>query len=246
MGIRVMTTANNHTMDGGNEGMLRTNRLLDAARITHAGSGKDLTEARQAQVGITPKGTIGVVGMYSIDPSSNRSSRYYDARDKWPGLNPLHVTPYNIVTAEQIASLRKIRDASYAHRSEVTVPVAPVPANEKPDELLLFGSRYKVGENVGSLTYTIDRSDLDGIMRSIRVGKQNSDFMVVAIHAHQNSFSCDDRLLDQMIARNESRVSRAHCRVPLGCVRPEKKPRHRGTGASHIPDELAAAPLTHG
>jgi hypothetical protein len=26
-------------------------------------------------------------------------------------------------------------------------------------------------------------------MRSIRVGKQNSDFMVVAIHAHQNSFS---------------------------------------------------------
>ena len=189
MGIRVMTTANNHTMDGGNEGMLRTNRLLDAARITHAGSGKDLTEARQAQVGITPKGTIGVVGMYSIDPSSNRSSRYYDARDKWPGLNPLHVTPYNIVTAEQIGSLRKIRDASYAHRSEVTVPVAPVPANEKPDELLLFGSRYKVGENVGSLTYTIDRSDLDGIMRSIRVGKQNSDFMVVAIHAHQNSFS---------------------------------------------------------
>jgi poly-gamma-glutamate capsule biosynthesis protein CapA/YwtB (metallophosphatase superfamily) len=26
-------------------------------------------------------------------------------------------------------------------------------------------------------------------MRSIRVGKQNADFMVVAIHAHQNSFS---------------------------------------------------------
>ena len=71
MGIRVMTTANNHTMDGGSEGMFMTNRLLDEARITHAGSGKDLTEARRAQFGITPKGTIGVVGMYSIDPSSN-------------------------------------------------------------------------------------------------------------------------------------------------------------------------------
>ena len=190
MGIRVMTTANNHTMDGGSDGMFMTNRLLDEAKITHAGSGKDLTEARQAQVGITPKGTIGVVGMYSIDPSSNPGwTRYYDARDKWPGLNPLHVTPYNIVTADQMASLRKIRDASYAHRSEVTVPVAPVPANESPNELSLFGTRYKVGEKVGSLTYTIDRRDLDGIMRSIRVGKQNSDFMVVAIHAHQNSFS---------------------------------------------------------
>src|SRR5579872_2443450 len=190
IGIRVMTTANNHTMDGGSAGMFMTNRLLDDAGITHAGSGKDLTEARAARVGITPKGTIGVVGMYSIDPSSNPGwTRYTDARDKWPGLNPLHVTPYNVVTAEQIASLRKIRDASYAHRSEVTVPVAPVPANEKPDELVLFGTRYKVGEKVGSLTYTIDQRDLDGIMRSIRVGKQNSDFMVAAIHCHQNSFS---------------------------------------------------------
>jgi poly-gamma-glutamate capsule biosynthesis protein CapA/YwtB (metallophosphatase superfamily) len=104
MGIRVMTTANNHTMDGGSEGMFMTNRLLDEAGITHAGSGKDLTEARQAQVGITPKGTIGVVGMYSIDPSSNPgATRYSDARDRWPGLNPPHVTPYNVVTAEQMA-----------------------------------------------------------------------------------------------------------------------------------------------
>jgi poly-gamma-glutamate capsule biosynthesis protein CapA/YwtB (metallophosphatase superfamily) len=47
MGIRVMTTANNHTMDGGSEGMFMTNRLLAEARITHAGSGKDLTEARE-------------------------------------------------------------------------------------------------------------------------------------------------------------------------------------------------------
>jgi poly-gamma-glutamate capsule biosynthesis protein CapA/YwtB (metallophosphatase superfamily) len=118
MRITVMTTANNHTMDGGSEGMFMTNRLLDEARITHAGSGKDLTEARRAQFGITPKGTIGVVGMYSIDPSSYPGpTRYSDARDKWPGLNPLHVTPYNIITAEQMASLRKIRDAAYAHRS---------------------------------------------------------------------------------------------------------------------------------
>ena len=153
MGIRVMTTANNHTMDGGNEGMFMTNRLLDEARITHAGSGKDLTEARKAQVGVTPKGTIGVVGMYSIDPSSNPGpTRYSDARDKWPGLNPLHVTPYNVVTVEQMASLRNIRDASYAHRSEVTVPVAPAPANESPKgqaDLLRRGELKLVQEASG-------------------------------------------------------------------------------------------------
>jgi poly-gamma-glutamate capsule biosynthesis protein CapA/YwtB (metallophosphatase superfamily) len=190
MGIRVMTTSNNHTMDGGDAGMFMTNHLLDQAGITHAGSGKDLADARRTQYGITPKGTIGVVGMYSIDPSSSPApSRYSDARDKWPGLNPLHVTPYNVVSAEQMASLRKIRDASYAHRSEVTVPVLPAPANESPNELMLFGTHYKVGDKVGSLTYSIDPRDLAGIIQSIRIGKQNSDFLIVAIHCHQNSFS---------------------------------------------------------
>ena len=121
MGIRVMTTANNHTMDGGDAGMFMTNRLLDEAGITHAGSGKDLADARAAKIGITPKGTIGVVGMFSIDPSSSPpASRFTDARENWPGLNPLHVTPYNIVTADQMAELRKI-----AMHHMLTVPKSP-------------------------------------------------------------------------------------------------------------------------
>jgi poly-gamma-glutamate capsule biosynthesis protein CapA/YwtB (metallophosphatase superfamily) len=190
MGIRVMTTSNNHTMDGGSEGMFMTNRFLDEAQITHAGSGKDLAEARDTHIGITPKGTIGVLGIFSIDPGSYPPiSRTSDARNNWPGVNPLHVTPYNVVTSEQMSSLRKIRDASFAHRSEVIVPVSPAPANESPNELFLFGSFYKVGENVGSLSYAMDPKDLSGIMQSIRIGKQNSDFMIVAIHCHENSFS---------------------------------------------------------
>ena len=190
MGIRVMTTANNHSYDGGNEGIFMTNRLLDAAGITHAGTGKDLTEARQAQYGITPKGTIGVVGIFAIDTGSlPPSSRENDARVNWPGTNPLHVTPYNIVTTDQMASLHKIRDASYAHRSEVTVPVLPTPPGESPNELFLMGSWFKVGDKTGSLNYKMEQRDIDGIMQSIRFGKQNSDFMIVAVHCHQNSFS---------------------------------------------------------
>ena len=80
MGIRVMTTANNHTMDGGNEGMFMTNRLLDEARIAHAGSGKDLAEARRAQFGITPKGTIGVVGMLPGTARASEKDRLSEQR----------------------------------------------------------------------------------------------------------------------------------------------------------------------
>ena len=42
-----------------------------------------------------------------------------------PGLNPLRLTTYNIVTAEEFQALKKIRDAVMARRGEVPVPVGP-------------------------------------------------------------------------------------------------------------------------
>ncbi len=141
MGVRIMTTANNHTLDAGLEGMFETHRLLDEAGIVHAGSGKNLADARLARTALTAKGTVAAVGMYSIDASSNNRSRFTDATADMPGLNPLHVTPYNVVTAEHMQALKKMR------------------------------------------------ADLKGIIASVRIGKQLADFLVVAIHCHQNSFA---------------------------------------------------------
>jgi hypothetical protein len=109
MGIRIMTTANNHAMDAGPEGMFMTNRLLDEAGIARSGTGKNLTEARRPAIATTPKGTVAAVGMYSIDITSSNPgySRYSDARTDWPGVNPLHVEPTAVVSAEQMQDLRK-------------------------------------------------------------------------------------------------------------------------------------------
>lgn len=112
MGVRIMTTANNHTMDAGDAGMYETNRLLDEAGIVHAGSGRNLADAREPSIAATRKGTVAVIGMYSIDPSNSpEPSRYFDATNSKAGLNPLHVTPFNVVTAEQMQALRTIRES---------------------------------------------------------------------------------------------------------------------------------------
>jgi poly-gamma-glutamate synthesis protein (capsule biosynthesis protein) len=189
MGVRIMTDANNHTLDAGLEGMFETHRLLDEANIVHAGSGKNLADARQARIAVTPKGTVAAIGMYSIDPSSNNRSRFTDATENMPGLNPLHVTPYNVVTAEHLQALKKIRDAIYARRPEVHVPVAPVAADEPTGRLRFFQTAFTVGPHPGDLRYEMDPADLRGIITSVRVGKQLADFLVVAIHCHQNSFA---------------------------------------------------------
>jgi poly-gamma-glutamate capsule biosynthesis protein CapA/YwtB (metallophosphatase superfamily) len=193
MGIRIMTTANNHAMDAGPEGVFMTNRLLDEAGIAHAGTGRNLTEARRPAIATTPKGTVAAVGMYSIDITSSNPgyTRYSDARTDWPGVNPLHVEPTFVVSAEQMQDLRRIRDAVYARRSQVLVPVAPISANEPKNRISLFGTQYKAGDpaDVGNLSYAMDRKDFREIIQSVREGKQLSDFMAVAIHCHVNSFA---------------------------------------------------------
>jgi len=190
MGVRMVTTANNHTLDSGAEGMFETHRLLEAAGILHAGSGKNLAEARMARTAATPKGTVAAVGLYAIDASSSPPrTRFYGATASTPGLNPLHLNVFNVVTADQMQALKQIRDSVYARRSEVPLPVAPVPANEPANRLQLFQAGFKVGARPGDLTYEIDQNDLKAIITSVRVGKQLADFLVVGIHCHQNSLA---------------------------------------------------------
>jgi poly-gamma-glutamate synthesis protein (capsule biosynthesis protein) len=57
--------------------MLSTDDALDALGIVHAGSGRNLNEARAAQFLDTPKGRVGLVGMYSIDSGTSENGAQY-------------------------------------------------------------------------------------------------------------------------------------------------------------------------
>ena len=204
MGIRIMSTANNHSWDGSAAGLFETIKNLDEAGIVHAGTGRNLQEARAAAFFDGPKGSVALVSMWSIDPTSEPSPvvpATYRNGDQGgaPGMNPLRVTPHYIVTAEQLEALRKIRDSVYSRRSEVpstSLAIPPVPADEPKDQLELFGISYKVGPKAGDISYTMDPRDEREILRSIRSGKENADFMVASIHCHQANYSFQEYSLD--------------------------------------------------
>jgi len=65
MGFTLMNRAGNHLMDSGQEGIAETARLMDDAGLVYAGYGRNLDEARAPRFAETPKGRIGLVGMYS-------------------------------------------------------------------------------------------------------------------------------------------------------------------------------------
>lgn len=195
MGIDMVGRANNHQSDWGIDGALETDRWLDEAGIVHAGDGETRDLAREAQYHDTPKGRVGLISINSS--TSDPQQIAINANGKVParpGANPLRLIRYTIVTAEQMEALRKIRDA-YPRSSQsgnnrnvaadsLSAPVYEFMNPLGPDELYLFGTWYRIGDKPG-FSYKMNPLDEREILQSVRSAKQNCDFLIVMIHAHQ-------------------------------------------------------------
>jgi len=186
MGFTIVNRANNHLFDSGQEGMYATNDLLDQAGVVYAGSGRNLEDARAAHFLEIPKGRIGLVSMTTLGfnpPAYFAASYRYGNTGGRPGLNGVDLTRYQVVSPEQLEMLRKVRDAVYERRTEYSNPVPPL-KDDPPGTLQLFGEWYKAGDKPGDYSYVMNPDDLREILRSIRNGKEYSDFMILSMHTH--------------------------------------------------------------
>jgi poly-gamma-glutamate capsule biosynthesis protein CapA/YwtB (metallophosphatase superfamily) len=187
MGFTLMNRAGNHLMDAGTEGIVETTRLMDEAGLVYAGFGRNLDEARAPRFAETPKGRIGLVGMYSeIASGQSRLAATYRVgiTGGRPGLNALNLTRAIAVGPDHLALLKRVKDGVFEHRTAYTNPVRP-PSGDTPTSVELFGTLYKSGARPGELTYAMNPRDLQDNLKSIKNGKQYSDFMIATIHAHQ-------------------------------------------------------------
>jgi poly-gamma-glutamate synthesis protein (capsule biosynthesis protein) len=207
MGFTLMNRAGNHLEDAGQEGLFETIRLMQQAGLAYAGVGRNLNEARAPRFVETPKGRIGLVGMYSeTTGGASRLAASYQVGTTGgrPGLNAINVTRAITVSADQMAALKRVKASVYEHRMETSNPVPP-PAEDRAGEVELFGTEYKSGTKPGELTYTMNRTDLQDTLKSIKNGKEYADFMIATIHAHQGDsvlqpFLFEDRPPDFLIA----------------------------------------------
>lgn len=191
MGIDMVGRANNHESDWGIDGAHETDRWLGDAGIVHAGDGETRGLAREARFYDTPKGRVGLISLTSsisdpqqiaIDGKGNIPPRY--------GLNPLRIIRFTIVTPDEMKALRAIREAyprsgKGVAAAAISAPIYVFPNKETDQELYLFGTWYRVGDKPG-FSYKMDPVDEKEILQSIRAAKQNCDFLIVTIHAHES------------------------------------------------------------
>ncbi len=180
MGFGIVSRANNHSLDWGLEGMRETSRHLDEADLAYAGVGEDRGLARAPQFIETAKGRVALVSIAStFRPTTDALPREGAAPGR-PGLSALHVARTVVLPAAAMKALAQTECALYGRH-----------CNQTPQALELFDVKYRLGA-VFAYDYEMDREDLAEIEKNVRSARENADFVIVSIHAHECSAGCDD------------------------------------------------------
>jgi len=188
LGINLVSCANNHAFDYGEDGVLANLRHLDAARLVHAGTGKNLAEARAPGYLDTPNGRVALVAATAtFRPWNQAGEQRPDLRGR-PGINPLGFTTTYTVDAAAFDQLKRISQNLGFEKSHERARKHFYSDKEigdgKSAELTLLGNRYVPGEGFAIATQANER-DLQDNLRWIREARRQADWLVVSAHCHE-------------------------------------------------------------
>jgi len=196
LGFDIVSRANNHAMDYGLEGMRETGRWLDEAGIVWAGVGENRGQARAAHYLETPGARLGLVSMASTYrdyadalPASGRAPGR-------PGLNALRTSKTVLVAPDTMRHLLAVREALEAPGASCERTAREAERRRQADEkaareLTLFDTAFAASDRPAN-RYAMNATDLEEILRSIRLGKQHSDLLIATIHSHDTGLGCDE------------------------------------------------------
>ncbi|PLX31305.1 MAG: hypothetical protein C0604_07530 [Clostridiales bacterium] len=94
-GFSVLSLANNHILDYGNEALLDTVEFLDEKEIGHVGAGKDIEAARKPEIFTKGDVSIGFLAYneFSYYFWSYEEKRQFAASENVPGTTPMDLGP---------------------------------------------------------------------------------------------------------------------------------------------------------
>ncbi|MBI2986031.1 MAG: CapA family protein [Deltaproteobacteria bacterium] len=187
-GIKIVSCANNHAFDYGEGGILATIKHLDEAGLAHAGSGKNLAEARVPAYLDTPHGRVALIAATAaFRPWNKAGEQRPDLRGR-PGINPLGFRTTHTVDSRTFEELRRASSELGFNLSKERNRRHFYSAKEVPDEkeaeLDFLGNRFVPGETFAISTKS-NRRDVEENLRWIREARRQADWVVVSLHCHE-------------------------------------------------------------
>ncbi len=180
-GVDMLSLAHNHSFDWGAEGILSTIRHCRRNGITHAGTGRDLEEARKPAYCETAKGRAALISVATGNKNNEWAGMPKATMAGRPGINPLRVQLTHQVDAEAAKQLRRIAknlNIEYNRFGKIEGAIQfNFPENLANRNVPLFteGDDFRIISNCHP-------HDVAGNVRSVEEAKQMSELVIVSHH----------------------------------------------------------------
>jgi poly-gamma-glutamate capsule biosynthesis protein CapA/YwtB (metallophosphatase superfamily) len=185
-GFNLVSTANNHAYDFGEQGLLSTLKALDEAGLAHAGSGANLALARAPAYVDTGKGRVSLVAVASTFTTGSLAGEQRPDLIGRPGVNPLRFTTTYTVDQDLFQSLLKVSAIVGRGGSGEFEGSGERPRGDGPrTSVRIGGLEFQVGDTPGVRTQ-LNKSDLDGLVASVNNARPQSDWVIVSSHTHES------------------------------------------------------------
>jgi len=173
MGFNMFSTANNHSLDYMYGGLFSTLHYLEQAGLPHAGTGRDLAEAREPGYMDTGKGRVAVLSACSSFASFGRAGDSRRDMKGRPGLNPLRHEKWFEAKPETIEKVKEVYGE--LNLSEVY---------QEEDSYHFLTNKFVAGDAVGLHTRP-HKGDMEGNLEAVRDAARQADWVLFTLHAHE-------------------------------------------------------------
>lgn len=182
LGIKMVSTANNHVVDYGEEGILTNMRNLKAHAMPFAGTGQTLSEAVAPTYLETSRGTVALIGItLTMPPADHRAGDPRGAIKGRPGANVLRHTVVHTVPRAEFEALRAVgRGLSLGPRFR-----------EDDASITFFGQTFVPGETYAKQS-SPNEFDMQLNLRWVADARRMADWVVVSMHNHERGASLDE------------------------------------------------------
>ena len=176
LGIDMVSTANNHCYDYGEEGILINLRNLREHGMPAAGTGRNLSEAVAPTYLDTPKGSVALMGItLTMPPQDHRAGDPRGIVKGRPGANVLRHTVTHKVPQEVVEQFRDLAQ---------NLGLAGPQFSESNGDVRFLGQRFQVAEEFSKTTKANDH-DLQLNLRWVADARRFADWVVVSMHGHE-------------------------------------------------------------
>ena len=193
-GIDLVSTANNHSHDYGEGGVLTNLAHLERSDLAYAGTGRNQAEARAPGYLDTRAGRVALISASSTFSEAGRAMEQRPDINGRPGLNALRHSATYTVDRPAFDALRRVsRNLGFEAANAAQVRFRPkgTVMRDTDTQLGFLGRKFALGEEFSTSTAP-NRRDMEENLKWIRDARRMADWVFVSFHCHESGKTRDE------------------------------------------------------